>query len=327
MNADRFALQPESSGIETSDPELIQKYLDYTYSARFTVTTAGESDETCFCAHSRIDAGGYALEEIRHGGDVRLRADHVPSVVALRTIEGRVECEYGNVTGVAEPGEWILAATGVDAVAVRLTDAHLRSIVLDRSLVAEVAADHIAEPSVPFVRFTGLTPADAALADTLDAAERFLHRILTTPQPPEATLVVGAAGRMIASAVLAAFPNDLPPDAPDDPIAARPALLLQAMDFIHDNAARDVGVGDIAAAVYLTPRTVQYMFRKHLDTTPTAYLRQVRLKRAREELVAGDRSTATVAAVATRWGFAHTGRFAALYRDTYGESPHETLGR
>ncbi|PRC60690.1 hypothetical protein C6A85_16765, partial [Mycobacterium sp. ITM-2017-0098] len=46
-----------------------------------------------------------------------------------------------------------------------------------------------------------------------------------------------------------------------------------------------------------TPRTVQYMFRKHLDTTPTAYLRAIRLKRAREELIASDRTITTAAAM------------------------------
>jgi AraC-like DNA-binding protein len=33
----------------------------------------------------------------------------------------------------------------------------------------------------------------------------------------------------------------------------------------------------------------------------------------------------TVADVAMRWGLMHTGRFAAAYRRTYGESPSETL--
>ncbi len=86
-------------------------------------------------------------------------------------------------------------------------------------------------------------------------------------------------------------------------------------------------MADIAAAVYVTPRTVQYMFRRHLATTPSAYLREVRLRRAHEELVAGDKSLTTVAATSARWGFAHTGRFAVLYRAAYGESPHETLRR
>ncbi|WP_156763149.1 AraC family transcriptional regulator, partial [Mycobacterium sp. E787] len=32
-----------------------------------------------------------------------------------------------------------------------------------------------------------------------------------------------------------------------------------------------------------------------------------------------------VTQIAARWGFAHTGRFAVLYRQTYGQSPHATL--
>jgi transcriptional regulator GlxA family with amidase domain len=70
---------------------------------------------------------------------------------------------------------------------------------------------------------------------------------------------------------------------------------------------------------------VQYLFRQRLDTTPTEYLRRVRLHRAHQELIAGDRSSATVTGIAQRWGFAHTGRFAVLYREVYGQSPHTTL--
>ncbi|PRC50093.1 hypothetical protein C6A85_71295, partial [Mycobacterium sp. ITM-2017-0098] len=97
-------------------------------------------------------------------------------------MHGRIESEYNGVTGVAGPGEWILAATGIDGVHLRLVDAEVRSVVLDRSLVAEVAAAYVDEPSQPLVRFTGLTPTDAAMARTLGAAERFLRDLLSTPE-------------------------------------------------------------------------------------------------------------------------------------------------
>jgi AraC-like DNA-binding protein len=70
---------------------------------------------------------------------------------------------------------------------------------------------------------------------------------------------------------------------------------------------------------------VQYLFRRQLDSTPTEYVRRVRLHRAHQELLAADRVSATVTEIAQRWGFAHTGRFAVLYRQTYGQSPHTTL--
>ncbi|ALU39652.1 hypothetical protein AS188_07685 [Kocuria flava] len=35
--------------------------------------------------------------------------------------------------------------------------------------------------------------------------------------------------------------------------------------------------------------------------------------------------TSTVAGIAARWGFAHPGRFAAVYRERYGHGPAESL--
>lgn len=326
MTTDRVDAYPERSGIDSTDSDLIQKHLDQAYTARFTITRAGDPAGGCSCAHTRVDVGSFAIEEIRHDGDVMLRADRVPSAVALFVERGRAEVEHGRLTGTAGPGEWLLASTGIGAVRIRLIDTQLRSVVVARPLLAEVAAIDTAAESVP--RFTGLTPGSVAAGRTLEATERFLNRILTASEPPASRMLLTSAGRMLAGAMLATFPNDLPAErAPDDAGDTRPALLRQAIEFLQDNAARDIGVGDVAAALYLSPRTVQYMFRRHLDTTPTAYLREVRLARAREELIASDRSITTVAATAARWGFAHTGRFAVIYRRAFGESPHETLRR
>ncbi len=326
MKADRVDVRPERTDIDSNDADLIHKHLDQAYSARFTITRAGDTSTGCSCTHSRMDIGSYAIEEIRHDGDVMLRADRVPAVVALFVRSGRAEVVHGRLAGTAGPGEWVLASTGVGGVQVRLVGAELRAVVLSRALLTEVAAIDTDAASVP--RFTGLTPTTGTAGRTLEATERFLHRILTAAEPPESRVLLASAGRMLASAILTAFPNDLPPDGMADTAGnAHPALLRQAVDFIQDNAAHDIGVGDVASALYLSPRTVQYMFRRHLDTTPTAYLREVRLARAREELIASDRSVTTVAATAARWGFAHTGRFAVLYRRTFGESPHETLRR
>jgi transcriptional regulator GlxA family with amidase domain len=70
---------------------------------------------------------------------------------------------------------------------------------------------------------------------------------------------------------------------------------------------------------------VQLAFRRHLNTTPTAYLRQVRLAQAHEALrdaVPGD--GVTVTAVAARWGFTPS-RFTERYRAAYGVLPSHTL--
>ena len=65
--------------------------------------------------------------------------------------------------------------------------------------------------------------------------------------------------------------------------------------------------------------------RRHLDTTPLRYLREVRLHYAHEDLLIANRRQDTVTAIAARWGFMHTVAFAVFYRQTYDHSPHTTL--
>jgi transcriptional regulator GlxA family with amidase domain len=105
----------------------------------------------------------------------------------------------------------------------------------------------------------------------------------------------------------------------------QPPPLRRAVAFIHDNAQSDIGLRDIAAAVGVTPRSVQYMFRRHLGTTPLEYLRRLRLDRAHRDLQAADPSVDTVTAIAGRWGFTHAGRFSVAYRHVFGTKPSRTL--
>jgi AraC family ethanolamine operon transcriptional activator len=59
--------------------------------------------------------------------------------------------------------------------------------------------------------------------------------------------------------------------------------------------------------------------------SPHAYLKAQRLNRVREDLKSALGDAGTVAAIAQRWGFWHTGNFAADYRRQFGELPSQTL--
>jgi AraC-like DNA-binding protein len=56
-------------------------------------------------------------------------------------------------------------------------------------------------------------------------------------------------------------------------------------------------------------------------------LRRVRLERAHRDLQAADPARQTVTAIAYRWGFPSSSRFAAHYRQVYGVTPSRTLGQ
>ncbi|PXX11908.1 helix-turn-helix transcriptional regulator [Mycolicibacterium moriokaense] len=110
-------------------------------------------------------------------------------------------------------------------------------------------------------------------------------------------------------------------------IAAQPQTLRRAIAFIDDNAHLDIRLTDIAAAIGVTPRTVQYTFRRHLGSTPLGYLRRVRLQRAHRDLQAAKPNVDTVMAIADRWRFGHPGRFSRVYKEAFGTSPSSTLRR
>src|SRR5439155_18812575 len=65
-------------------------------------------------------------------------------------------------------------------------------------------------------------------------------------------------------------------------------------------------------------------FRRFIGQAPTKYLRDVRLERARQELLRAPRES-SIADVAAHCGFGHLGRFAAWYCQRYGETPSATL--
>jgi AraC-like DNA-binding protein len=82
---------------------------------------------------------------------------------------------------------------------------------------------------------------------------------------------------------------------------------------------------DIAAVIGVTPRSVQYTFRRRLGTTPLEYLRKVRLNRAHRDLRAADPAVDTVMEIADRWRFGHPGRFSMAFKAAFGTPPSRTL--
>lgn len=102
-----------------------------------------------------------------------------------------------------------------------------------------------------------------------------------------------------------------------------PRHVRMAVDFMHANMHEPLTAGRIAEAVGVSERSLQIGFRRFRDTTPLAYLRDIRLAAVHAELSApGNRLS--VADVAEKWGFVHLGRFAARYRATFGTLPSET---
>ena len=105
-------------------------------------------------------------------------------------------------------------------------------------------------------------------------------------------------------------------------------LTDRVVEYINSAADIPLTVRELTDVAQVSERALYAAFRRDLGVSPIAYLRKIRLGRARKALLAPREEYApvenTVTAVAYRFGFNHVGRFAAQYRTEFGELPSET---
>ncbi|MGP4055198.1 helix-turn-helix transcriptional regulator [Mycobacterium sp. 4D054] len=196
-------------------------------------------------------------------------------------------------------------------------------IVLDRDLLGHVAAGTTDGHAAP-VDLTSMRPlSEEANRHIADVMAHLRLEVGANAHAVAQPLVTGPLLRYLAGCVLAAFPNTAAPAPRAD--GAGPQALERALAFIDDHADTDISLADIAAAARVTPQSVHALFAAHMNCTPRAYLRKVRLHCAHRDLVANNPGTATVADIAARWGFGVVEAFTVYYRSRYGVCPETTL--
>ncbi len=270
-------------------------------------------------SHRRCEAGSMTVDDVTIQGRVALEIPASEGVVVIQPRAGSTSVAGGPLAAVDFP---VLVAPEMPCV-LQCNESRFDVVSIPAEVLHRVAADWRA-PLPQQIHFRDWRPRSRAAVRAWHRALDYVVGMLDAPDTAHQPLIVAGLAPLLAGALLECFPSSVTEqDLVDEP--ALPETLKEAVSFIHRHAAADVSINDVAAAVHLTPRAVQYLFRRQLATTPTEYIRRVRLSRAHQELLAGAPSETTVTEIAQRWGFAHTGRFAVLYRQTYGQSPHTTL--
>ncbi|GIE81602.1 hypothetical protein Aph02nite_75520 [Actinoplanes philippinensis] len=315
---ERTAVQTITLTVTGADA--IEQFLSSTYSALHLRTDIDRPQ----LRHHRTDAGVFALDTVDLSADVDFHIGPLNAIVITRTMTSPMQRMCGDADHRYAPGDLFMIAYPDQPYTARWLPGEITDIVLDPGLLAQVAATAPGRRPAP-LRFTSLNPTTPAVAAHWWNTRRYLADTLLDPEVAT-PLVLGNAARLLAAATLTTFANTALTDPTiEDRRDAHPDCLRRAITFIDDNANRDISAADIAAAAHVTIRTIQVAFRRHLDTTPTAYLRQVRLHHAHRDLQAADPTTTTVFAIASRWGFANHSRFTAAYHDAYGTTPSRTL--
>ncbi len=108
--------------------------------------------------------------------------------------------------------------------------------------------------------------------------------------------------------------------------AAAPGYGRRAEEILSDEAREAPTIGEVAARVGVSARTLSGGFQRFRGQSPRDFLAARRLDGFRADLLAA-RGDLTVAEIAADWGFVNFGALAGRYRERYGELPSHTLAR
>ena len=313
---------PQRTSFSTANPVEARDFLDRAFGGDLQI--ASHPDTSWQVSVTRVDTGQFTSSAVALPADLKVAVHGTDEVIVNSLDRGLVEMDNGKDADCFTPGDVHLGNFPEMNGASHGQEARIHAIGLPRSLMSDVAGEVPAHRDGSG-RLLSLAPI-AGGAARWRATTRFVDGLLAEPETAASPLLIGPAARLLAATVLAIFPNTLVPDpVPADSVDAHPGTLARATAFVDAHCDLDIGVADIARAAYVTPRAVQLAFRRHLDCTPTDYLRRARLAQAHRQLrdaTPGDGITVTE--IAARWGFTPS-RFTERYRAAYGVLPSSTL--
>lgn len=319
---------PERPLIRTDDlDDLVSRVTDLMSSHTVAPARSGG-----FVAEvSGVRTPGLSLLEMDYGMAVRLTADPLPSYVAVSLpLAGGMTAQHA--------GRRVDAVSGRSAV----VGAPASELVMDwgealRLLVLRIDLDALqsfagrlvtASPDWPDLRFDPVMDVPEITAALLGQARLMQRVVADTGSGAVNPLVTAQMREQVMSTLLLGQPNSWMAALRHQPKSVLHTTVSEAAELMRTHAEEPLTVEGIARAVGLSVRALHAGFRRELDRSPKQYLQQVRLERARSDLVAAETGSGVrVIDVAHRWGFSHPGRFATAYRHHYGEAPAVTLAR
>ena len=289
------------------------------------VATTGEK----FDMHmNSLDVGAVTTSYLRFGSDIQITNSETASYHVNIPLNGHTIWRANNyvvqstpdVAAVLSPGTTgeMLWGSGCAQLCVMLQQSSL-----DRELSRHLDRE-LAEP-VTFAPAMNLTSSTTrrwvdALRLVLNEAEysngRTLHPLTTR-----------ALETLLVDSLLLAQRHNYTDELHRPARAPSPRVVHQAMQLLEQRPEHPWTVGELAQNVHVSVRALQAAFSRSVGEPPMRYLRNLRLSRVHAELSDADPADTTVTEVASRWGFAHHGHFAAQYRARYTDPPGHTLRR
>jgi AraC-like DNA-binding protein len=273
--------------------------------------------------------GPLAIGELVVGSDMSLDCGELCSAYRVNVLRsGRLASVHRRSPITAGPGSVTVYQPRGDASAHWSAGSRMIAVKIDQGVVDDALSDALGRQVTAQIDF------QPSVCTTSGAVHDWLNLLLVLTEQlfrPDSLLARPLVGLPLVDSLVRGLllVADHPhrDDVAAEPKPVAPRTVRAAIDIIEAEAHLPLTVSTLAARSYISVRSLQEGFRRHVGMSPMAYLRQVRLSRAHLTLQQSDPSTDTVASVAYQWGFTNLGRFAAAHTARYRETPVATLRR
>jgi AraC-like DNA-binding protein len=293
-----------------------------------------------YCAHSIRNLGGaranaaefdlirsgpQPIVQLHYGRSVRIDAGTFPHLMLVQTcLDGSGSAEQGALGTDLRRGQTVPLSPGVPTQLAFDGRFSQRSVRLDIESVEALCSRWLNVPALDRPLRFALRPFSASFEQAWAQAVNLVVGYARSGIPLPASAIANL-DEFLISLVLSQHPHNYSDDLRRPQTPPPPRLVREAERLMQDGGP-DQTPSRIAAELRVSLRTLEMGFRATHDCTPNAFLRKVRITKAREALLAASAST-SVTEVALACGFLHLARFSAYYRQMFGELPVQTLRR
>ena len=259
-------------------------------------------------------------------GEATIRVPNMEKIYLCEmNLRGQMAVGQTQATTPFRPGEIYMINANAPHAKIWRTDGHQVMIRIHQTDMESALERRIGMPvRDPLVFDSTPHPASGAVGTLARMIE-----LLGADLEREGSFFVGAGGadakQMLLDLMLNALPHNYSHLLSGSSSGLRPRHVRHAAAFIHDRFREPIGLDDLVHAGGVSKRSLHAGFRKYYGVSPMAYLRNVRLDMARLRLAQLGSGDVSVTEAALGCGFTHLSKFAAAYKDRFGELPSATL--
>jgi len=322
---------PETLLFSSSDPRQVTRDVARVFKPH-SLRVRG-SDSGLRAQMSTIRRGNFSVSRLEYGADVEIDPDRLDDFFLVQIpVAGSADIACGGVRFESTPRAASLVSPTLPLRMLwRAGNAQI-CVRFERAFVEQHCASHLGHALGAPLSF------DPNLALEGPSARYFLKLLalcideLTLARDDDGRihpLMFDRVGDQFAASLLSALLYGQTHSFSDELLrpAGRvaPHCVRRAEEYIHERYREHVTVERLAEVAGVSARTLFAGFREFRNTTPMAYLKDLRLDKARQSLLAGGAAdVAQVTNIALDCGFSHLSRFAASYRSRFGETPSKT---